>query len=259
MIKEIVIGLFSEVPNRIEADRFYLRHEGPDVVRLSGPWLRRYESYRAYDPPLEAVERFGARGGRYTELWFSNIEEYRSRPPGTTITLPPLEKWRQKYRLEKGRLLERTMAIVPVLPTERFLVKYIDPEENPFIRWVCAIKYPEGVNIEEGEKWYLNVHSKELLNQPGLLGFYGYRCLDSVRSGPGGSPSDDSPLEETSWVRVVEFWYEDLSAWRRALVDYSFNYSLPPWGGSFPFVEMRSIFIDLKPDVDFLKGNYFIP
>ena len=60
MIKEAVVGLFSQAPNRTLADRYYLRFHGPDVVRISGPWLRRYESYRAYDPPPEAVERFGA-------------------------------------------------------------------------------------------------------------------------------------------------------------------------------------------------------
>ena len=90
MIKEAVIGLFSQI-NPIIADRYYLRFHGPDVVRVAGPWLRRYVSYKAYDPPIEAVERFGGKKGRYTELWFTNMEEYLSRPGMASFTQPPWE------------------------------------------------------------------------------------------------------------------------------------------------------------------------
>ncbi len=260
MIKEVVIGLFSGLPSAA-ADKFYLRFEGPNVTRICGAWLRRYQSYRAYDPPPEAVEHFGAKRGRYTELWFANLEEYQTRPPGIAITLPPIAKWQAKYKQTRERLLERTIAVVPALPTESFLVQHVDPEETPFLRWVCAIKYPDGVSIEEGEKWFLDIHSQEAKQQPGLLGYYSYRCLEDTGPGPGGPPrdSEEPPPVAAKWVRINELWYESFEDWRQAVIESPPKYTPPPWGGENPFVDMRSNFIALQPDVDFLKGDYTIP
>ena len=79
MIKEAVFGLFLDAPSQVEADRFYMRYHAPETIRISGPWIRRYESYKPYDPPEEAVKRFGAVKGRYAELWFASEEEHHSR------------------------------------------------------------------------------------------------------------------------------------------------------------------------------------
>jgi hypothetical protein len=259
LIKEAVIGFGSTAANQIVSDRFYLRYHGPDVVRISGPWLRRYESYKAYDPPPEAVARFGAKRGRYSELWFSNLEEYRGRPNLTTATLPPQEG-------KNAQAPDQTVIMVPALPTEEFLVKQLDPEQTTIMRWVCGIKYPEGVSVEEGEKWYLEVHAQEAKQQIGLLGFYSHRALKIDFASPAPIKDTSSPVglpaatpEQLAWVRVTEMWYEDMDAWRKAVLESPPKYTPPPWGGEYPFVTMVSNFIDLKPDVDFLKGNYTIP
>jgi hypothetical protein len=85
MIKEMDIGLFTDAPSHIEATRYYLRYHAPEIVRLSGPWLRRYETYQAYDPPKEAIERFGAVAGRYSELWYRDFAAWRK----AVMELPP--------------------------------------------------------------------------------------------------------------------------------------------------------------------------
>lgn len=249
MIKEVVIGLFHTASSSVMADRYYLRHHGPDVVRISGPWLRRYESYKTYPPPQEAIEHFGARGGRYAELWFDNADEYRGRPKLIIASLTPKE-------ITQGR--DQTVIVVPALPTEEFLVKHIDPEKTPILRWVCGIRYPAGVSPEEGENWYLEVHSQEVIRQPTLLGFYSYRALRE--SFPSPVPPDSRPVvEERPWIRVSELWYKNFADWRRAVIESPPKYTPPPWDGAYPFVDMASNFIDLKPDVDFLRGNYTIP
>ncbi len=76
-------------------DVWYFRHHAPECVRFFGPWLRRYETYRA-------------------------------------------------------------------MPTDDFLgKKEPTPEERPFLRWVFVMRYPDGVALEDGEKWYLTVHTQE--------------------------------------------------------------------------------------------------
>lgn len=234
MIKEMDIGLFTEAPSRVEATRYYTRYHGPEIVRLSGPWLRRYESYLAYDPPEEAVEMFGAVAGRYSELWFTDVEEWQTRPPLGAHTKPP---WEQKR-------MGAAQTIATALPTEEFFNTNPNHEETPIIRWLTAIKYPKGVSVEEGEKWFLELHAKEAKEQPGLLKFISYTSI---------------PEGNSEWVRVNEYWYKDFDAWRKAVIESPPKYTAPSWGGEYPFVEMVSTFVDVKPDLDFLKGNYIVP
>jgi|GEM_PF-314368 len=280
MIKEVVFGLFLDAPSEVEADRYYMRYHAPETIRISGPWIRRYESYRPYNPPEEAVKRFGAVKGRYAELWFAGEEDYHSRPSHGAWSLPSWETDRTR-KMPKGA---RYATTVPALPTEEFYDPDPNPEQTPIIRWVQAIKYPDGVTVEEGEKWFLEVHAKEALKQPGLLKFISYKCLarGGIPSGnkgaspasAGAQPSGAPPSEGTmppsgampsggdmpkSWVRVVEYWYKDFDAWRKAVIESPPKYTAPSWGGEYPFVEMGSTFIGYTPDLDFLKGNYIVP
>jgi hypothetical protein len=280
MIKEVVFGLFLDAPSEVEADRFYMRYHAPETIRISGPWIRRYESYKPYDPPEEAVKLFGAVKGRYAELWFASEEDYHSRPSHGAWSLPSWETDKTR-KMPKGAKYATT---VPALPTEEFYDPDPNPEQTTIVRWVQAIRYPDGVSVEDGEKWFLQVHAKEALKQPGLLKFISYKCLEKggipagskgtsstaqtaqMPSGapPSGSmPSGSTPpsggMQQKSWVRIVEYWYKDLAAWRKAVIESPPSYTAPSWGGTYPFVEMGSTFIGYTPDIDFLKGNYIVP
>jgi hypothetical protein len=275
MIKEVVFGLFLDAPSQVEADRFYMRYHAPETIRISGPWIRRYESYKPYDPPEEALKRFGAVKGRYAELWFASEEEYHSRPGHGAWSLPSWETDRTR-KMPRGA---RYATTVPALPTEEFYDPDPNPEQTPIIRWVQAIRYPEGVSIEEGEKWFLDIHAREALKQPGLLKFISYKCLErgGIPSGkkgtssmPQGAPKPSGAMTPSgqipsgadmprSWVRVVEYWYKDFDSWRKAVIESPPKYTAPSWGGEYPFVEMGSTFIGYTPDIDFLKGNYIVP
>jgi predicted outer membrane lipoprotein len=74
MIKHVFVGFLNGV-NEIDAVRWYLRYHSKEVVRFVGPWLRRYETYKSYPPPLEA-KRFGVLGGFMTELWYEHMEDF---------------------------------------------------------------------------------------------------------------------------------------------------------------------------------------
>jgi hypothetical protein len=134
------------------------------------------------------------------------------------------------------------------------------------LRWITIIRYPEGVSIEDGEEWFLNVHAKEALKQPGLLKFVSYRVLTELTEKamkgmkmPGGMempPPGTGPPK--SWVRVNEYWYEGFDAWRKAILGSPPEYTTPSWGGEYPFVDMASTFIPYYHDVDFMRGTYRI-
>ena len=265
MVKEVAIGVMDDAPSQAELDRYYMQYHGPEVMRTSGPWMTRYQLWLPYVPPKEAVERFGAVRGRYAELWYHE-DELSDLPKGiSAMTMPP---WPISKR--SGQ----TVVDVPANPTETFYDSDPSPAKTTILRWVTIIAYPEGVSVEDGEKWFLNVYAKEALKQPGLLKFVSHRVL-SKNSGESGDKtpppqtSNDKPAQSgdktpqmsemprmKSWVRVCEYWYKDLDAWRKAVLESPPKYTTPSWGGKYPFVEMKSTFIPYYNDVDFLKGTY---
>ena len=97
------------------------------------------------------------------------------------------------------------------------------------MRWYQALKYPDGISVEEGEKWYLEVHSQKAKEQPGLLRYVSHRVLENL------------PIV-TPRHRVTEMWYQDSDAWRK----------------EEPFVDMTSTFVLYKPDVNLLRDNPLI-
>jgi hypothetical protein len=293
MLKEVAIGVFDNAPSMAETDRFYMRYHGPEITRLSGPWMARYQLWLPYEPPEEAVERFGAVRGRYAELWYRE-DDYLDRPGLSGITQPPFNE-------NSTRQSGQTNIMVPANPTDVFYDSDPHPEKTTILRWITIIRYPEGVSVEDGEKWFLEVHAKEAVKQPGLLKFVSHLAWENPGGGgvpgmppgggdmgmppgggdmgmpPGGrdmgmppgrgdmeAPSGERggmpPMMSArrSWVRVCEYWYKDFDAWRKAVLESPPKYTSPSWGGEYPFVEMASTFIPYYHDVDFLKGTYQI-
>ena len=238
MIKHVFV---FEADNMIELDRWYFRYHSKECIRFFGPWLRRYETYRAYDAPPEA-DRFGVRRGRMTELWYSNVEDF--------IEAKPNDRPYTRLTPSSGGTgtppKPTAITMVPAMPTEDFLGKEPTPEEVTILRWYIVLKYPEGVPLEEGEQWYLEVHSQEAKEQTGLLRYISHRVLDN-------------PPIETAYHRVTELWYENFDAWRRAVIESPPEYTPPPWHREGPYFDMVSTFIPYKPDVDFLKDYPLIP
>jgi hypothetical protein len=256
MYKEVAIGVMSDAPSQADGDWYYMRHHGPEVARVSGPWMARYWLWNPYEPPKEAVERFGGVRGRYAELWFRE-EDYADRPPLEGTTPAP-------WGRDNTRESRFTNCMVPANPTERFYDSNPNPEKTSIVRWITVIRYPDGVSVEDGEKWFLNVHAKEAMKQPGLLKFVSYRAV-SLKDGSMVATRDTSAgaKEMTqgmsampSWVRVCEYWYTDLAAWRKAVLESPPKYTKPSWGGEYPFVKMISTFVPYFHDVDFLNGTY---
>lgn len=235
MIKHAFIGFLNGM-NETDALRWYLRYHSKEVVRAVGPWLRRYETYKAYPPPAEA-KRYGALGGFYTELWYASVEDHIEARANYRPYTPPPGGWGPAVT---------AVTVAPAMPTEDFLRKEPAPEERHVLRWCRFFKYPEGVSVADGEKWYLTVHSQEAKQQAGLLKYTSHRVLEK-------------PPVPTPWHRIEELWYEDLEGWRKAVIESPPRYTAPAWRKEEPFVDYASAFVRYKPDYDFLRDNPMIP
>jgi len=239
VIKHVFVGFLNGVDETL-GERWYFRYHCKEVVRFFGPWLRRYETFKAYNPPPEGIS-LGAVGGRMTELWYASVEDFvEAKPNDRPYTFEPWMTSAPRGAITAG------VTIVPAMPTEDFLGKEPTPEQTTILRWYRLIKYPEGVSLNDGEKWYLEVHSQEAKEQAGLLRYFSHSVLEN-------------PPIQTPWHRLEEMWYENFDAWRKAVIASPPGYTPPPWRQEPPFLDSVSNFIKYKPDIDFLKDNPFIP
>jgi len=240
MIKHVFV--FPLRGNEVEFYRWYYRFHSKECVRFFGPWLTRYEHYRGIEVPPEAEKHGVVRGG-LTELWYRSVEDFiEARPNSRPFTMPQ----RPPQQQQPEGAAQGAVTMVPAMPTEDFLGKEPTPEEVPIMRWYQVMKYPDGVSVEDGEKWYLDVHSQEAKEQPGLLRYVSHRTIESC---PFPAP----------WHRVNELWYEDADAWRNAVIESPPDYTPPPWRKDQPFVDIASVFVGYKPTADYLRDNPLIP
>lgn len=248
MIKSIVM---HDIPiNDIAAmERWYYRDHAAEIVRRYGPWLTRHESYLPVPVPLE-VKSYGFYNWRTTEGWWWGIPE--AGPKGTfSFTVPPV--WPKV-----------ATCFTPGQPTEDFLGSELQPREKNVLRWYILLKYPDGVSTEEGEKWFLNIHVKEMMKQPGLYRFFSYKVIKEPISLPGTWAPGKTPPPDTiinSWDRLCELWYENFDNWHESVVNSPPEYTKPSWAKYEiypffePYVDFVSTFILERPNDEFLRDS----
>lgn len=248
MIKSIVV---HDIPiNNIAAmERWYYNDHASEIVRRYGPWLTRHESFLPVFAPAEA-RAYGFYNWRVTEGWWREIP--LTGPRGTmAFTAPPV--WPNV-----------ATCFVPAQPTEDFMGSEIQPHEKNVLRWYILLKYPEGVSEEEGEEWFLNIHAREVMKQPGLYRFFSYRVIKEPIDLPGVWAPEQVPPPDTvmaSWDRLVELWYETFDDWQKSVIEKPPQYTKPSWAGyeEYPFLEpyvdFVSSFILERPTDEFLRDS----
>jgi len=175
-LKMIIIGGWEvdECSSRI---RWLYREHSGETISWIGPWLDRYVRYTFVQPPADMVP---------------DIVRYGSYTTGVTMHVytdyPPLlhEMWgmvgiparpNQKSTQTPGQVYSRTappepqrvdnvFCFAPFVPTDDFMGANLNPWSTSILRWFTATKYPKGISEEEGEDWFLNVHAKEVMQQP---------------------------------------------------------------------------------------------
>jgi hypothetical protein len=242
MIKTVIFHHLLEMNDLPAAERWFYRYHVPEVLR-NRPLS--YVSFRAVPPPPGA-ENYGYFNYKVHENISTGEGE---KPLGLAAMTPEVVP------------LKVVMVNLPATPTEDFMGRETSIEEKTVLRWLIAFKYPEGVSAEEGDDWYLNVHSKEVMCQPGLTRFFSYKVLASREFGKAGAPSFLHPRSSmlTGWQRVSEQWYEDGKGWAESVITSPPRYTTPPWAthGRYPFLEpgvdFISTFILERPSDDWLK------
>ena len=244
MIKSIVL---HDIPwTHIAAvERWYYRDHGPEIARRFGPWLARLDSYLPVAPPVGG-KAVGFLNWRVTESYWREMPA-----PGAqgnlAFTLPPVPA--------KG-----AACFVPPQPTEDFLGGQIQPGEKSVLRWCVLFRYPEGVSIEDGERWFLDVHAPELVKSSGAYRFFSYRVLQEKIALPGSwPPGFHGDIVGSGWRRYCELWYEGFDQWQKAVIDSPPAYTRPPWAASKaypffePYTEFVSSFLLERPNDEFLR------
>lgn len=224
------------------AERWFHRYHVPEVLR-NRPLS--YVSYRAVPAPPGA-ETFGYFNYKVHEnISLGDCEH----PLGLTAMTPEVVP------------LRVAMIDVPATPTEDFLGRDAPIEDKTILRWLIAFKYPDGVSVEEGDAWYVSVHAKEVMRQPGLNRFFSYRAIGSRQFGKDGAPSFLHPRSVMlgGWHRVSEQWYENSRGWVESVLEAPPAYTPPPWATHkrYPFFEPGTDFISTfileRPTDDWLR------
>jgi hypothetical protein len=116
------------------------------------------------------------------------------------------------------------------------------------IRWLYLFKYPDGVPVEEGERWYLNTHSQEAkrMAETGLVSYKTWKAVEA----PFGI-GRRSREEVNEYKRVTELVFPDWDAFKASVIDSGIQYT-PPTYGPHGF-EAKTIFLPEEPEYDFLR------
>ena len=217
-------------------ERWLLKDHAAETLAILDPVLERYVSYRAVPHPPGA-EAYAPYNWRMTEHWWREPPFARGLlDHGESIS----ERWPPNYSeilgLPSGEIRSAgwggtsagphppVFAFVPPRPTQDFKGKGRTVDDGTNLRWLTAHRYPEGVSLQEGDDWYLNVHAPEVCRQPGLKRFFSFQVIEP-RTGP--------------FVRISELWYENAAGWRDSILQSPPRYTPPPWArfDRYPFLE----------------------
>lgn len=244
MLRSYLILNLADMSDLPLMERWLLKYHAAETLSQLDPILERYCSYRAVPAP-EGSEPFYPYNWRMTEHWWrelpfpkGNLMDHGTAvsevwPPNYTriIGLPDGDPRAAGWQGSPGGPHPPVMIWVQSRMADDFKGKGLTLDDGTNIRWITAHKYPDGVSLEEGEDWFLNVHAKEVCEQPGLKRFFSSRQVDEIRMGP--------------FVRVSELWYENANAWRKAVLESPPSYTKPDWAtyDEYPFLQPASDFI----------------
>jgi hypothetical protein len=248
MIRSIVMHDIS-INDIAAMERYYFEHHAAELVRRYGPWLARFESFMPVPAPADA-QAYGFYNYRVTDGWWRELPERG--PKGTfAFTMMPAAH-------------KVAYCFIPAQLTEDFKGYELQPHEKNVLRWFILFKYPEGVSQQEGEDWFLNVHAKEAMNQPGLFRFFSYRAIKEPTPLPGTwtpGPRVSHVIGGGKWDRVCELWYETFDDWRESVIVSPPDYTPPAWAKykTYPFLEPSVDFISTflleRPADEFLRDS----
>jgi hypothetical protein len=257
MIRNLFMINLVDIDALPRYERWYWRVHAPQAQRMLGPWLRRYESYRALPPPAEA-EQIGYYNFRMSDLWFDRLEPMGS--PAGLIWLPDQAKQSGLDNIDDaygtgwagvpGGAHPPLQLFLPAIPVNDFKGQHETFEHTAYVRWVVAHKFPDQASAQAGEDWFINVHGPEAAACEELLRFFSSPTLelpDEVQRERSPGNSTPPPV----W-RLSEYWFETMAEWRKFF--NRTNLTPPPGSVSdrppffVPYADFVSTFCLERPD-----------
>ena len=255
---------------RVKLENWLYAHHIPDSISQFEPYVSKYAFYSALPTPSEG-ERFGAIRMQLTEhYWMVNMFKSDLQVKTFTEYFPtdvlkwqgnmpdddPRESVKPPY-LETERNMEGDdaratggnngmppfiFAFIPIGWEEDLKGKGRTIKDGPNYRWQFVIKYPEGVSIEEGDKWLYEEVIPKFQAMPEVNRILTSKIMQDVNNCP--------------FQRVVEMWFEGPSAWYKCAVENAKNITKPSWAkyDQFPYLkpkfEIASMFLSDIPRSD---------
>ncbi|MBP2651657.1 MAG: acetyl-CoA hydrolase [Firmicutes bacterium] len=108
-------------------------------------------------------------------------------------------------------------------------------EDGPNYRWQFVLKYPEGVSLEEGDKWFFEKVVPVFERASEVSRILTSKVIQSVNGCP--------------FQRAVEMWFDGPNEWHKIAVEAAAAIEKPAWAscGKFPYLkpkfEIASLFL----------------
>jgi chalcone isomerase len=252
------------------------KHHIPDSISQFGPYVTKYAFYPALPTPTEG-DRFGTCRMQLTEhYWTINpmCEELKNKALTEYFPMDVL-KWQgnipddNKVAVLEGEDVDNVegddaratggnngcppfiFAFVPVCWEEDIKGAQRTVEDGPNYRWQFVMKYPEGVPMEEGDKWFYEEVIPKFKDMPDVLRILTSKIIQEVNGCP--------------YQRVVEMWFNCPSAWYRSAVVNAKEIKKPSWAqyDEFPYLkpkfEISSLFLtDIAESDNFSQYRGYI-
>ena len=228
------------------------RHHIPDSISQFGPYVTKYAFYNALPTPPEG-ERFGTIKMQLKEhYWTINPMQECLKNKALTEYFPlDVLKWQrtipdddQEMNMEgddaratggDNGMPPFIFAFVPVWWEEDFKGKEKTVNDGPNYRWQFVMKYPEGVNPVDGDKWFYEEMIPTFKDMPEVTRILTSKIIQSING--------------CSFHRVVEMWFAGPEEWEVAAVEKAKFIKKPEWAqyDVFPYLkpnfEIASLFL----------------
>lgn len=252
-------------------------HHIPESIAQFGPYVSKYAFYPALPTPPEG-DRFGTHRMQLTEhYWLVNpmTEAFKNKALSEYFPMDVL-KWQGTIpddgvvAILEGDETEKLggddarstgggngcppfiFAFVPISWEEDFKGANRTIEDGPNYRWQFVMKYPDGVTMEEGDKWFYGEVVPKFQENPDVLRMLSSKIIQEVNGCP--------------YQRVVEMWFNCPSAWYRSAVENAKEIKKPEWAeyDEFPYLkpnfEISSIFLtDIAESDNYTQYRGYIP
>jgi hypothetical protein len=227
------------------------RHHISDSISQFGPYVTKYAFYPALPTPPEG-ERFGTcrmqltehywtvnpftaefKNKAFTEYFPIDVLKWQGNVPDAEDLAANLEGDEARATGGNNGCPPFIFAFVPICWEEDFKGSNRTVEDGPNYRWQFVMKYPEGVSLEEGDKWFHEEVVPKFQAMPEVLRILSSKVIQNVNGCP--------------FQRAVEMWFNNPSSWHKAAVENAKEIKKPEWATSdaFPYLKAKFEFASL--------------